>query len=143
MPRSRNTFSSSRNSSFVESRPGISTTSGGRSSPAGRRRFATTRPPSSGASMRSAPVSSSSCAFASAATARSAASRRRPASTIQTNFAKWKHTAARAQASPALRRWPLSSARCPSSTCLSAVSHQAPSHSSQVSTRAVVVRKSL
>ena len=93
--------------------------------------------------MRSAPVPSSSCAFRSASTARSAAPRLRSASTTQTNFAKWKHTAARAHASPALRRWPLSSASLASSTCFSAVSHQAPSHSSQVSTRAVVVRKSL
>ena len=90
MPRSRKTFSSRKNSSFVESSPGTSSTRGGRSpSAAGLRRLPTTRPPSSGTSTRSASGSRYSWVIAIAATARSAAARLRSGSTTQTNFAKW------------------------------------------------------
>ena len=73
----------------VESRPAISTISGGCSTPWGRRRLPAMWAPSNGTSIRSAVGSSSSCAAASAAIACSVAARLRSASSTQTNFAKW------------------------------------------------------
>src|SRR3954447_7402961 len=143
MPRARKTSSQWKNSSFVESRPGISTTSGGLSTARGRRRLPTTRPPSSGASTRSAVGSSISCAAYSAAIACCVVARLRSASTTQTNLAKWKQTAARTNAPPALRKRPSALASSASARCTSPVCDHASSHSSQRSIRAVVVRKSL
>src|SRR5919204_2504425 len=142
-PRRRKTFSHSKNSSFVESRPGSSTASGGDSAPSGRRRLPTIVVPSNGISIRSAIGSRSLCTSRSAATALSAAPRYCSRSTIQTNFAKWYESAAWFHAWPAVTVRPSSSASRARAGCTSPFATHAGSHSGHVSTRAVTRWKSL
>src|SRR5581483_11333783 len=142
IPRSMNTCSQLKNSSFAESRPGSSSTSGGFATSRGFRRFPAIVYPSNGISIRSAVGSSRRCASEIAAIARSCASSYRDMSIVHTNFAKWYESAARTHASPAVSVRRTSSALRASSACMSPLSTHAGSHSSQRSRDAVTARKS-